>query len=118
MAEIAEWLIKKGEFYYRPKKSGYTTRKCEAGRYTERDARLEAEIEPWHMSAIHQDTIPDDYNFDTMKINTLERENRSLLVLFGFLILALSACANHHKQGDFAPDQTRALIALDKEFRQ
>lgn len=55
-----EYLIKKGSYFYRANKSGYTMSKFEAGRYTEADARKEAEIEPWHMSALHQDEVPDD----------------------------------------------------------
>lgn len=55
-----EWLIKKGGYFYRPNCAGYTTRKIEAGRYTKEEAEREAAIEPWHMSAIHQDEIADD----------------------------------------------------------
>lgn len=58
--EPQEWLIRKGGYYYRPNCAGYTTSKFEAGRYTEAEARKEAEIEPWHMSALHQDEVPDD----------------------------------------------------------
>lgn len=54
-----EWLIRKGAYFYRPGKSGYTSVKSEAGRYSELDARREAEIEPWHMEAVHQDSVPD-----------------------------------------------------------
>lgn len=69
-----EWLIRKGCCFYRPNKAGYTTVKAEAGRYTELDARLEAEIEPWHMSAIHQDDWADPVNHDTTRIAELEAE--------------------------------------------
>lgn len=34
-----------------------------------------------------------------------------------FVVLSLASCAGH-KPSDFAPDQSRALIALDKEFRK
>ena len=52
------WLIRKGGYYYRPNRAGYTTSKAEAGRYTEAEARKEADIEPWHMSAVHADDSP------------------------------------------------------------
>ncbi|ESX78507.1 hypothetical protein [Mesorhizobium sp. LSHC414A00] len=61
----AEWLIRKGGYFYRGNWCGYTTVKAEAGRYTEAEALREAQVEPWHMSAIHQDEVPDpagDYN--------------------------------------------------------
>lgn len=60
MSEAREWLIRKDGYFYRPNKSGYTTSKFEAGRYTKDDAEREAAIEPWHMSAIHQSEWPDD----------------------------------------------------------
>lgn len=55
-----EWLIRKDGYFYRPNKSGYTTKKHEAGRYEREDAEQEARIEPWHMKAVHQDEWPDD----------------------------------------------------------
>lgn len=54
------WLIRKSGYFYRPNKSGYTTSKAEAGRYNEADAKLECEIEPWHMKAIPENDWPDD----------------------------------------------------------
>lgn len=54
-----EWLIKKGGYFYRPNKCGYTTSKLEAGRYTKEDAEREAAVEPCHMSAIHESDVPD-----------------------------------------------------------
>lgn len=60
MSERKEWLIRKGGYYYRANKSGYTTLACEAGRYTPSDAHEEALIEPWHMKAIHESEVPDD----------------------------------------------------------
>lgn len=60
MSEDREYLIRKGGYYYRPDCQGYTTRKVEAGRYTKAEADAEAAVEPWHMSAIHQDEIPDE----------------------------------------------------------
>lgn len=53
------WLIRKDGYFYRPDCSGYTTRKDEAGRYTEAEAKREASVEPWHMSAILADDVPD-----------------------------------------------------------
>jgi len=56
--EPQAWLIRKGGYYYRPNRAGYTTSKAEAGRYTEAEARKEAEIEPSHMSAVPADDAP------------------------------------------------------------
>lgn len=54
------WLIRKGAYYYRPNRQGYTTRKADAGRYTEAEAHAEASIEPDRMSAVKASDIPDD----------------------------------------------------------
>jgi len=51
------WLIRKGGYFYRPNCQGYTTIKAEAGRYYEAEARREAAVEPWHMSAILADDV-------------------------------------------------------------
>lgn len=51
----AVWLIRKGGYFYRPNRAGYTSSWAEAGRYTKAEAEAEAAIEPWHMRAIHQD---------------------------------------------------------------
>lgn len=53
------WLIRKGGYFYRTKRCGYTTVKAEAGRYTEAEAKREASVEPWHMAAILADDVPD-----------------------------------------------------------
>lgn len=47
MGEPLEWLIRKDGYFYRPKRSGYTASKVEAGRYTQADAEKECLIEPW-----------------------------------------------------------------------
>ncbi|KKX29228.1 hypothetical protein [Rhizobium sp. LC145] len=60
MSEALVYLIKKGSYFYRPNKQGYTSFKFDAGRYTKDDAEAEAAIEPWHMKAVHQDEVPDD----------------------------------------------------------
>lgn len=60
IVERREWLIRKDGYFYRPNCQGYTTRKIEAGRYTKEKAEAEAAIEPWHMSAVHQDEVPDE----------------------------------------------------------
>lgn len=52
------WLIRKGGYFYRPNCQGYTTSKAEACRYTEAEAKSEASVEPWHMSAILADDVP------------------------------------------------------------
>jgi hypothetical protein len=54
-ADLARWLIVKRGYFYRPNRSGYTQSKARAGRYTEAEARREAEIEPASMSAVHED---------------------------------------------------------------
>ncbi len=53
------WLIRKGSYFYRPNCQGYTTSKHEAGRYSEAKAKAEANVEPWHMSAVLADDVPD-----------------------------------------------------------
>jgi hypothetical protein len=60
IVERREWLIRKDGYFYRPNCQGYTTRKIEAGRYTKAKAEAEAAVEPWHMSAVHQDEVPDE----------------------------------------------------------
>ena len=60
MSETLDHLIKKGSYFYRPNKAGYTGFKFDAGRYTKADAEAEASVEPWHMKALHQDSVPDD----------------------------------------------------------
>lgn len=60
MSEALDHLIKKGSYFYRPNKQGYTGFKFDAGRYTKSDADAECAVEPWHMKAIHQDDVPDD----------------------------------------------------------
>lgn len=60
LVERREWLIRKSGYFYRPNRCGYTTAKHEAGRYTEAEARKEAEVEPWHMTAMHETEFPDD----------------------------------------------------------
>lgn len=44
--DYAGWLIKKGQYYYRPNWSGYTGTTLDAGRYTREQADREALIEP------------------------------------------------------------------------
>lgn len=82
MSEAREYLIRKGGYYYRPNSHGYTTRKVEAGRYTKAEADAEAAVEPWHMSAIHQDEIPDEPEIidRDKRIEALEREVKELRV--------------------------------------
>lgn len=52
------WMIRKGSYFYRPNCQGYTDNKHEAGRYTEAKAKAEASVEPWHMSAVLADDVP------------------------------------------------------------
>lgn len=59
-SEERVFLIKKGGFWWREGRFGYTDNKHEAGRFTKAEADLEAEIEPLHMRAIHQDDVSDD----------------------------------------------------------
>ncbi|WP_205836087.1 MazG-like family protein [Methylobacterium brachiatum] len=52
-AVLAEpYLIRKGGYYYRPNRCGYTATPHDAGHYTREEAEAEASIEPWHMSAV------------------------------------------------------------------
>jgi hypothetical protein len=46
-----DWVIRKNGYFYRPNRSGYTHEICAAGRYTEAEAKAEAAIEPWCISA-------------------------------------------------------------------
>lgn len=64
MTEPLDHLIKKGSYFYRANKSGYTSFKFDAGRYTKADAEAEASVEPWNMKALHQDDVPDDTDPD------------------------------------------------------
>jgi len=57
MGEV--WLIRKRGYYYRPNRAGYTTSPFEAGHYSEQEAKIEASIEPWHMSAVRLADVTD-----------------------------------------------------------
>jgi hypothetical protein len=61
MNEERVWLIRKGGYYYRENWCGYTAEKIAAGRYTEKEARREAAVEPDNIFAIHQDGVADDF---------------------------------------------------------
>ncbi len=74
MGEAREYLIRKDGYFYRPNSRGYTTSKFEAGRYTKADAEAEAAVEPWHMSAVHQDDVPDDAPSRSIKDKDAEIE--------------------------------------------
>ena len=50
--EPRDYLIRKGAFWYRPNKQGYTSEVVAAGRYTRADAECEASTEPWNMKAV------------------------------------------------------------------
>jgi hypothetical protein len=84
-----EYLIRKDGYFYRPNCQGYTTRKIEAGRYTKAKAEAEAAVEPWHMSAVHQDDVPDepavaDMNAEITRLQEqLEAVTRELNVVAG-----------------------------------
>ena len=80
--EPREWLIRKGGYFYRPNCAGYTTSKVEAGRYTKAKAEAEASVEPWHMSAIHQSSVPDEPSIVGLyeEIAALKAERDELLV--------------------------------------
>lgn len=47
----AAWVIRKNGYFYRPDRAGYTADIKSAGRYSEREAKMEASIEPRCMSA-------------------------------------------------------------------
>lgn len=44
--DYASCLIRKGNYYYRPRCQGYTVSKLDAGRYTPMQAKREAAVEP------------------------------------------------------------------------
>lgn len=50
-----QWVIRKRGYFYRPNRAGYTDDINQAGLYSEQDARAEAAIEPWQISAHHVD---------------------------------------------------------------
>ena len=47
-----DYFIRKGLYFYRPNRAGYTDDPKQAGRYTKAEAEREAGIEPWHMEAV------------------------------------------------------------------
>lgn len=49
-----DWLIRNCGYFYRPNRAGYTAQVSEAGRYTEAEAKKEAEIAPTLISAHHE----------------------------------------------------------------
>jgi hypothetical protein len=116
-----EWLIRKGIYFYRPGKSGYTAVKSQAGRYTELDARREAEIEPWHMDAIHQDMVPDpagDINVSEIAslkaaLAASQEENLSLREALAEAEQKLSTFSTHVLTT--LRDKTHSDIALEHE---
>lgn len=46
-----DWVIRKRGYFYRPNRAGYTSSIHEAGRYTDSEAKAEAKVEPWRISA-------------------------------------------------------------------
>lgn len=60
MSDEAKYLVKKDGYFYRPNAQGYTQFKFDAGRYTKAEAEAHAAVEPWHMSAVHEDDVPDE----------------------------------------------------------
>jgi hypothetical protein len=78
MSEKREWLIRKGGYYYRPNRAGYTTRKAEAGRYTKSEALAEVAVEPWHMSAVHKSVVPDDAGHSRAAQDVLDERARQV----------------------------------------
>jgi hypothetical protein len=117
MAETPrDWLIRKGGYFYRPDFCGYTTRKDQAGRYTEAEARSEAAVEPWHMKAIHEGEWPDTPKTDgTVSASTHTRamealrEAREVLaeIRDGYL-------ADQSAEQQFVWAQRRAITALSR----
>ncbi|MER9911650.1 hypothetical protein NKJ71_13555 [Mesorhizobium sp. M0050] len=107
----AEWLIRKGGYFYRANWCGYTTVKAEAGRYTEAEALREAQVEPWHMSAIHQDDVQDpagDYNVaEIARLKEALSESRAELAQANKAIEALNICI---KQDDERESGLRAEL--------
>jgi hypothetical protein len=113
-AEPREWLIRKGGFFYRPKRSGYTDRKVEAGRYTESEARREAAVEPWHMSAVHQDEVPDEPAVADMSatITALRARVAELEGATARQLLAAVDAVLDHSWANEDPDAVDAIVDL------
>lgn len=66
-AEERCYLIKKGGYWYRENRFGYTAHKYDAGRFTKAEADAEVAVEPWHMLAIHENQVSDDSSPATMQ---------------------------------------------------
>lgn len=67
--EYAGWLIKKGNYYYRPNWSGYTATSLAAGRYTRQQADAEAINEPENFKVIAApETVPDGVGDELRRI--------------------------------------------------
>jgi hypothetical protein len=64
MSDEAKYLVRKDGYFYRPNAHGYTLHKFDAGRFTKDEAEKHAAVEPWHMSAVHEDDVPDERDPD------------------------------------------------------
>lgn len=73
------WLIRKGGYFYRTNRSGYTTDKHTAGRFTKEEADREACIEPWHMKAVHEQEVPDGLPPALDELTSLRAEVKTLM---------------------------------------
>ncbi|RUU99430.1 ead/Ea22-like family protein [Mesorhizobium sp. M6A.T.Cr.TU.017.01.1.1] len=68
-----EWLIRKGGYFYRANRAGYTTEKVSAGRYTKAEADAEAAIEPENFTVLHESEIPDAPEIEALKAEAMGR---------------------------------------------
>ncbi|MEO1092233.1 MAG: hypothetical protein AAFX81_16530 [Pseudomonadota bacterium] len=51
MSDQVPWVIRKSDYFYRPNCAGLTACACEAGVYTEAEAKAEASLDPRRVSA-------------------------------------------------------------------
>jgi len=83
-AEQRCYMIRKGGYWLRENGFGYTTRKRDAGRFTKAEAEAQAQVEPMHMRAIHENDVAEDAPAATVEqlteqIEQLKAERQALL---------------------------------------
>lgn len=105
------WLIRKGGYFYRPNRSGYTGTKAEAGRYTEEEASAEHRNHPHYISAMPASEVPDaDPIFDD--------EKRAMASELLAAREALRPFAEFDGFNDHCPDETPAWYYPTDEIDQ
>lgn len=113
-AEAAEprYLIRKGRFYYRPNRCGYTEFKERAGRYTKAEAEAEAAIEPGHIVAVAEND-PSAVDFTGISAHPAPADAGAARVKIDVEVLqgAIALLEHHAPKGD-CDEYTATLSAL------